>query len=137
MRIGVLSEGDTLESFVAEDFGHAPYFLIVDPETLDYQVVSNEFVGAAGAGLKVADAIIALKVDEEIGGGVPAGRTLKAVQVGGPSGGCIPAALADAPVDYEALTAAGIKVSFDEEGTAEDSIRDFMRRLERQKRFSD
>jgi NADH-quinone oxidoreductase subunit F len=43
----------------------------------------------------------------EIGGGVPAGRTLKAVQVGGPSGGCIPAALVDVPVDYEALTGLG------------------------------
>jgi NADH-quinone oxidoreductase subunit F len=41
------------------------------------------------------------------GGGIPDGHTFKAVQVGGPSGGCIPAALADTPVDYEALTAAG------------------------------
>jgi len=38
---------------------------------------------------------------------VPEGRTLKAVQVGGPSGGCIPAALADLRVDYEALSGAG------------------------------
>jgi NADH-quinone oxidoreductase subunit F len=41
------------------------------------------------------------------GGGVPAGRTLKAVQLGGPSGGCIPARLADTPVDYEALKESG------------------------------
>jgi NADH-quinone oxidoreductase subunit F len=44
---------------------------------------------------------------EEIGGGVPEGHRFKAVQVGGPSGGCVPAELADTPVDYEALTAAG------------------------------
>jgi len=44
---------------------------------------------------------------EDIGGGVPGGKRLKAVQVGGPSGGCIPAALCDIPVDYEALAAAG------------------------------
>jgi NADH:ubiquinone oxidoreductase subunit F (NADH-binding)/NADH:ubiquinone oxidoreductase subunit E/Pyruvate/2-oxoacid:ferredoxin oxidoreductase delta subunit len=44
---------------------------------------------------------------EEIGGGVPEGRTFKAVQIGGPSGGCIPAAMADIPVDFEALTDAG------------------------------
>ena len=47
------------------------------------------------------------QVVEEIGGGIAGGRTFKAVQVGGPSGGCIPAALADTPVDYEALTSAG------------------------------
>ena len=47
------------------------------------------------------------QIVEEIGGGVPDGATFKAVQVGGPSGGCIPASLADTPVDFEALTAAG------------------------------
>ncbi|KPK42185.1 MAG: NADH dehydrogenase [Planctomycetes bacterium SM23_25] len=44
---------------------------------------------------------------EEIGGGIADGRTFKAVQIGGPSGGCIPARLADIPVDYEALTDVG------------------------------
>jgi bidirectional [NiFe] hydrogenase diaphorase subunit len=44
---------------------------------------------------------------EEIGGGAPEGRTIKAVQTGGPSGGCIPAELFDTPVDYEALTRLG------------------------------
>jgi NADH-quinone oxidoreductase subunit F len=47
------------------------------------------------------------QIVEEIGGGVHEGRTLKAVQVGGPSGGCVPAALCDTPVDYEALTEIG------------------------------
>ncbi len=42
------------------------------------------------------------EIVEKIGGGVPEG-TFKAVQIGGPSGGCIPAAEADTPVDYEAL----------------------------------
>jgi NADH-quinone oxidoreductase subunit F len=42
-----------------------------------------------------------------IGGGVPGNRAFKAVQIGGPSGGCIPAKLLDLPVDYESLTAAG------------------------------
>jgi bidirectional [NiFe] hydrogenase diaphorase subunit len=41
-------------------------------------------------------------VVEEIGGGAPGG-TIKAVQTGGPSGGCIPADLLDTPVDYESL----------------------------------
>ncbi|HYT88886.1 MAG TPA: NuoF family protein [Gemmataceae bacterium] len=43
---------------------------------------------------------------EEMGGGVPGGR-VKAVQTGGPSGGCIPAELLDTPVDYESLTKLG------------------------------
>ncbi len=42
-----------------------------------------------------------------IGGGVPGGRDFKAVQIGGPSGGCIPAKLLDLTVDYESLTEAG------------------------------
>ncbi|HUU11324.1 MAG TPA: NAD(P)H-dependent oxidoreductase subunit E [Phycisphaerae bacterium] len=47
------------------------------------------------------------QVVEEIGGGVAGGRTFKAVQIGGPSGGCVPARLADTPIDYEALTGVG------------------------------
>lgn len=39
----------------------------------------------------------------DIGGGVPTGKELKAVQTGGPSGGCIPAHLADLTFDYESL----------------------------------
>jgi bidirectional [NiFe] hydrogenase diaphorase subunit len=44
---------------------------------------------------------------EEMGGGAPAGRSIKAVQTGGPSGGCVPAAHLDTPVDYESLRALG------------------------------
>ncbi|MCU0482684.1 MAG: NAD(P)H-dependent oxidoreductase subunit E [Chloroflexi bacterium] len=47
------------------------------------------------------------QIVEEVGGGVRAGRRLKAVQIGGPSGGCVPAWLADTPVDFDALGAAG------------------------------
>jgi len=39
----------------------------------------------------------------DIGGGIPAGRTFKAVQTGGPSGGCIPASLLDLPIDFDTL----------------------------------
>jgi NADH:ubiquinone oxidoreductase subunit F (NADH-binding)/Pyruvate/2-oxoacid:ferredoxin oxidoreductase delta subunit len=47
------------------------------------------------------------EVVEEIGGGVAGGREFKAVQIGGPSGGCIPAALGDTTVDFEALKEVG------------------------------
>lgn len=46
-------------------------------------------------------------VIEEIGGGIPNGKKFKAAQTGGPSGGCIPAALIDTPMDYENLLSVG------------------------------
>jgi len=47
------------------------------------------------------------EIVQEIGGGIPDGKQFKAVQTGGPSGGCIPAAHADSPVDYESLARVG------------------------------
>ena len=47
------------------------------------------------------------EIVEDLGGGAPNGGTIKAVQTGGPSGGCIPANLLDTPVDYESLQALG------------------------------
>ena len=43
----------------------------------------------------------------DIGGGIPNGKKFKAVQTGGPSGGCLPESLRALPVDYESLTKAG------------------------------
>ena len=43
----------------------------------------------------------------EIGGGIPEGRTFKAAQTGGPSGGCIPAEHLDTPIDYDSLSSIG------------------------------
>ncbi len=43
----------------------------------------------------------------DIGGGILDGKQFKAVQTGGPSGGCLPASLLDSPVDYQSLAAAG------------------------------
>ena len=47
------------------------------------------------------------KIIYEIGGGIPNGKRFKAVQTGGPSGGCLPASLINQPVDYETLAQAG------------------------------
>ncbi len=52
-------------------------------------------------GLPIRDVIF------EIGGGIKKGKKFKAVQMGGPSGGCIPAELIDTPVDYESITKTG------------------------------
>ena len=43
----------------------------------------------------------------DIGGGVTRGRKFKAAQMGGPSGGCLPASHLDTPVDYDSLREAG------------------------------
>ena len=68
-----------------------------------------------GGLIEVPMGITIREIVETIGGGVRAESTaagmqphsFKAVQIGGPSGGCLPAALADTPVDYEALIAVG------------------------------
>jgi bidirectional [NiFe] hydrogenase diaphorase subunit len=69
---------------------------------------------------------------EDIGGGSPGGR-IKAVQTGGPSGGCIPATHLDTPVDYEALTqlgsimGSGGMIVMDQDNDMVDVARFFMR----------
>jgi predicted Fe-Mo cluster-binding NifX family protein len=110
MKAAVLAEGDSLSSYVADDFGHAPYFLIVDMDTLDFEAIKNEFTRAEGAGMKVADALIGLNVNVVITGGI------------GPHG-------------YNKLTGAGITVSFDEDGSAEECVIRVKQRLDRMKKF--
>ncbi len=72
----------------------------------------------------------------DIGGGIPGGKALKAIQIGGPSGGCIPASLIDIPIDYEQLTQAGSMmgsggmVVMDESTCMVDVARYFMEFLE-------
>jgi len=47
------------------------------------------------------------EIVNEIGGGIPSGRTFKAAQMGGPSGGCVPARFLDLPIDYESVKEVG------------------------------
>ena len=60
-----------------------------------------------GGLIEVPMGITIREMVEDIGGGIKNGRRFKAVQLGGPSGGCIPERLADTPVDYEALARTG------------------------------
>jgi bidirectional [NiFe] hydrogenase diaphorase subunit len=53
--------------------------------------------------IEVPMGITLREIVDDIGGGVPDGRTFKAAQTGGPSGGCIPARFLDTPVDYDRL----------------------------------
>ena len=57
--------------------------------------------------IEVPMGITIREIVEDIGGGVKGGRRFKAVLAGGPSGGCIPAHLADTPIDFEALASTG------------------------------
>jgi NADH:ubiquinone oxidoreductase subunit F (NADH-binding)/NADH:ubiquinone oxidoreductase subunit E len=60
-----------------------------------------------GGLIEVPMGITIREIVDEIGGGIENGKHFKAVQIGGPSGGCVPATLADTKVDYEDLVGAG------------------------------
>ena len=60
-----------------------------------------------GGLIEVPMGITINEIVNKIGGGVNPGREFKAVQIGGPSGGCIPASMGDLKIDYEALIDAG------------------------------
>ncbi len=60
-----------------------------------------------GGLIEVPMGISIRKIIEDIGGGIPNGKKFKAVQIGGPSGGCIPASMTDTPIDYHSLVQAG------------------------------
>ncbi|MBN2269482.1 MAG: NAD(P)H-dependent oxidoreductase subunit E [Sedimentisphaerales bacterium] len=62
---------------------------------------------ARGGLIEVPMGISIREIVEDIGGGIGGGLRFKAVQVGGPSGGCVPAELANTPVDYETLKSVG------------------------------
>ena len=60
-----------------------------------------------GGLIEVPMGITLNRIIEEIGGGLEGGERLKAVQIGGPSGGCIPAHLCDVQIDFDAFTQMG------------------------------
>jgi len=60
-----------------------------------------------GGLIEVPMGITLRQIVEDIGGGIANNRKFKAVQIGGPSGGCIPASMYDLPVDFEELAKVG------------------------------
>jgi len=59
MKIAVTSTAKTLDSQVDQRFGRAAYFVIIDTETMDFRVIENESVTAAGgAGISSAKVVI-------------------------------------------------------------------------------
>lgn len=103
----------------AETFAQIAYILRNGAEkynNIGSQTISGTKVFALagkvvrGGLIEVPMGIPIREIVEEIGGGVAAGRKFKAVQIGGPSGGCIPASMADIPVDLDSLTEAGAMI---------------------------
>ncbi|MHC4645679.1 MAG: NAD(P)H-dependent oxidoreductase subunit E [Planctomycetota bacterium] len=62
---------------------------------------------AHGGLIEVPMGISIREIIDDIGGGIGGGKKFKSVQIGGPSGGCVPAELAHTPVDYETLKEVG------------------------------
>ncbi len=87
---------------------------------------------AHGGLIEVPMGISIREIVEDIGGGIAGGKRFKAVQIGGPSGGCVPAELADTAVDYEtlhdvgAMMGSGGMVALDESDCMVDIARYFL-----------
>ena len=93
---------------------------------------------ARGGLIEVPMGISIHEIIENIGGGIAGERRLKAVQIGGPSGGCVPADMAHLPVDYEtlkevgAMMGSGGMVALDESDCMVDIARYFLEFTESQ-----
>ncbi len=99
-----------------ETYANVPYIMRKGPESFNKysygSSVGTKVFALAGkikrVGLvEVPMGLTLREVIEEIGGGSSSGRPLKAVQMGGPAGGCIPERLFDTPIDYDAINATG------------------------------
>ncbi len=87
--------------------GAATYAKLGTAKSKGTKVFSLAGKVARGGLIEVPMGITIREIVEDIGGGIENNKTFKAVQIGGPSGGCIPASLADTSVDYEELTGVG------------------------------
>jgi predicted Fe-Mo cluster-binding NifX family protein len=103
MRIAITTQGDDLGAQIDSRFGRAPRFLVVDTETMRFDVVANaqSLNLAQGAGIQSAQNVLAHKPDAIL------------------TGNCGPKA-------YRVLKTAGIKVVVGVKGRIDDAIRDYM-----------
>ena len=100
-RICVTSTGPTLESSVDPRFGRCAYFIIADPQTYDFEAVSNQAAMASGgAGIKAAQTVVSRNVDTVLTGSV-------------------------GPNAFPALQAAGIKILANISGTVKTAIESY------------
>jgi predicted Fe-Mo cluster-binding NifX family protein len=103
-RLLVTAEGTDLDALVAEEFGHAPYFVVVEPETMQFKVFDNVLMDTdIGYGIQTAENIIKVGTDVVITGFI------------GPHG-------------VKKLESKGIKIITDEEGTVRQAVQAYVRR---------
>jgi predicted Fe-Mo cluster-binding NifX family protein len=101
MKIAISAMGATLDAEIDPRFGRCQYFIIVDPDTMNFEVVDNSSgMGSGGAGISTAQLI--------------AGKGVEAVL----TGNCGPNA-------YQVLSAAGIKVITGVSGKVKDAIQSY------------
>lgn len=101
MKIAITATGTTLENDVDARFGRCPYFIIVDPDTLEYEYIDNASAQAGGgAGIAAAQMIVEKGVEAVL------------------TGNCGPNA-------YNVLSPAGIKVVTGVAGNLRDVIEDY------------
>jgi predicted Fe-Mo cluster-binding NifX family protein len=102
MKIALSAKGPDLKSQVEPRFGRAPYFLIVDPETLKYEAIANQtnLQAPQGAGIQTAMLVSRYR---------PAAVL---------TGNCGPKA-------FQTLEAAGIEVIVDVEGSVSDAVHNY------------
>ncbi len=87
--------------------GAEAYHALGTPDSAGTKVFALAGKVARGGLIEVPMGITLREIVEEVGGGVAGGKRLKAVQIGGPSGGCIPEVLLDTPVSYQSLNELG------------------------------
>ena len=98
MRIAITAEAPNLDAKVDPRFGRCPYFIIVDPQTLEFEALENSsMVAGGGAGISAAQAV--------------AGKQVEAIL----TGNCGPNA-------YQVLSAAGTEVIIGVSGKVRDAI---------------
>jgi len=98
MKVGVSSTGENLDADIDQRFGRCKYFIIVDIESMDFEVISNEnAMASGGAGIQAAQAIAKKGPEVIITGNV-------------------------GPNAFQTLSAAGIKVFTGASGTIKESI---------------
>lgn len=101
MKLAISATGDDLDSQLDRRFGRCSFFILVDPETMEYETVQNVSRGASGgAGVKAAQTLADAEVTSLITGNV-------------------------GPNAFNALTAAGIDIFTGVSGTVEEAIKKY------------
>ncbi len=99
-----------------ETYANVPFIILNGPESYNKYSFKNSYgtkvfalAGKIKRGglIEVPMGLSIKEIVEEIGGGTDSGRPVKAVQMGGPAGGCIPASMFDTPIDYDSINETG------------------------------